>query len=109
MIKYHQDVTLVVVGGFIFHTLWEAKAQYILPYFILLIPFSANGYGFMLKKGFGIAKNKESFSIRGIAKLLALAMIIGIIDTAKVSVLNDVFLRNADTDAYYEMVIGLNK
>lgn len=34
---------LVVLGGFAFHTLWEAKSQYILPYFVILIPYGGAG------------------------------------------------------------------
>ena len=34
----------VFVGGFVFHTFWEAKGQYTLPYFVLLIPLAVQGY-----------------------------------------------------------------
>lgn len=34
---------IIVIGGFLFHIMWEAKAQYILPYFIMVIPYSAKG------------------------------------------------------------------
>ncbi len=34
---------LTFLGGFVFHTFWEAKAQYTFPYFILLIPISVVG------------------------------------------------------------------
>lgn len=30
-------------GGFAFHLFWEAKPQYTLPYFLLLIPYAAHG------------------------------------------------------------------
>ena len=30
-----------VIGGFLFHMIWEAKGQYTLSYFVLLIPYSA--------------------------------------------------------------------
>ncbi len=29
------------IGGLLFHTVWEGKSQYILPYVVLIIPFSA--------------------------------------------------------------------
>jgi hypothetical protein len=32
-----------VVGGFLFHTVWEANARYIFPYSLLLIPYAAAG------------------------------------------------------------------
>lgn len=34
---------LVILGGFLFHTLWEAKSQYIFPYFVCLLPWAAAG------------------------------------------------------------------
>ena len=35
---------IIFIGGVLFHTLWEAKAQYSLPYFVLLIPYSVCGF-----------------------------------------------------------------
>ena len=37
-------LAVIVIGGFLFHTVWEAKSQYILVYFILLIPYAVMGY-----------------------------------------------------------------
>ncbi len=47
VIKYHkkyygwQLCFLIFIGGFIFHIFWEAKSQYVYPYFFALIPFVA--------------------------------------------------------------------
>ena len=35
---------IVFIGGFLFHTFWEAKCQYTMPYFYLLIPVSIKGW-----------------------------------------------------------------
>ena len=35
---------VAVLGGILYHMLFEAKSQYLLPYFILLIPFAAYGF-----------------------------------------------------------------
>ena len=35
---------IIFIGGFIFHIIWEAKCQYTLPYFVLIIPYSVIGY-----------------------------------------------------------------
>lgn len=35
---------VIFIGGFLFHIVWEAKGQYALPYFMLMVPMSANGY-----------------------------------------------------------------
>ena len=34
---------LVILGGFAFHTIWEAKSQYIFPYFVSMLPYGAAG------------------------------------------------------------------
>lgn len=34
---------LILLGGFLFHMIWEAKSQYIISYFILLLPYGAAG------------------------------------------------------------------
>lgn len=33
----------IFIGGFLFHLFWEAKGQYTITYFILLIPYCARG------------------------------------------------------------------
>jgi hypothetical protein len=40
---------LVILGGFFFHTLWEAKSQYIFPYFVMLLPYGAAGIAEVLE------------------------------------------------------------
>ena len=34
---------MIFIGGFIFHLFWEAKGQYTITYFALLIPYCAKG------------------------------------------------------------------
>lgn len=41
---------LVILGGFFFHTLWEAKSQYIFPYFVCMLPGAAAGLSDWTKK-----------------------------------------------------------
>lgn len=36
---------VAVFGGFLFSVLWEAKARYVFPYFLLMIPYAAVGIG----------------------------------------------------------------
>ncbi len=35
---------IILIGGFFFHIMWEAKSQYTLPYIGLIIPISVAGY-----------------------------------------------------------------
>ena len=50
---------LIFIGGAILHLFWEAKSYYVLFYFMLLIPYAANGLKLFLQR-----KNldKESFN-----------------------------------------------
>ncbi len=41
---------LTALGGFLFHLLFEAKSQYILPYFVILTGFSAVGTDYICRK-----------------------------------------------------------
>ncbi len=47
MLRYHKQgegwelFFLLLIGGFLFHTFWEAKSQYVSSYFVPLIPFVA--------------------------------------------------------------------
>lgn len=36
-------IAVAVYGGFLFSVLWEAKARYVLPYFVMLIPYAMAG------------------------------------------------------------------
>lgn len=46
-------------GGFLFHMLWEAKARYILGYFVLLLPLAAFGLNEILKKADSLYRKKR--------------------------------------------------
>ena len=41
---------LVILGGFLYHSVFEAKSQYILPYFIIMIPLAAYGLTYISSK-----------------------------------------------------------
>lgn len=41
---------LYMIGGLLFHTVWEGKSQYTYPYLYVLIPFAAAAAGRMLKR-----------------------------------------------------------
>lgn len=41
---------MILVGGFIFHIFWEAKARYALLYFPVLIPYAVMGYAGLVSK-----------------------------------------------------------
>lgn len=47
---------VAVLGGFLFHMVWEANSRYIFPYFLLLLPYGARGLG-MAREAFRPRKN----------------------------------------------------
>lgn len=38
---------IIFIGGFLFHLFWEAKSQYTMLYFFLLIPYMVKGYHYL--------------------------------------------------------------
>jgi len=48
--RNHEQITealimpMIFIGGFIFHTFWEAKSQYVFPFFVILFPVSIIGW-----------------------------------------------------------------
>lgn len=50
---------LAVVGGMLFHLFWEAKAQYVLPYFLLILPYSAAGYSEMISRIYAVWEERK--------------------------------------------------
>ena len=44
------SLILMVIGGFTFHLFWETKAYYVLTFYILLLPYAANGLQFIFEK-----------------------------------------------------------
>lgn len=45
----HHLLAITMIGGFFFSILWEAKARYILPYYITMFPCAVIGYEGMLQ------------------------------------------------------------
>ena len=52
----HHILAVTIIGGFLFSIIWEAKARYILPYYMLMFPASMEGYRMLLKFIHGIQK-----------------------------------------------------
>ena len=57
---------IAVVGGLLFHMIWEANARYILPYSLLLMPYAAWGLSHLIspiEKWFEILRTKIKFPV----------------------------------------------
>ena len=35
---------VLMIGGFVFFTFWEAKSQYVAPYYFVIIPYAVIGW-----------------------------------------------------------------
>lgn len=76
---------MIFIGGFIFHMFWEAKCQYTVTYFVLLIPYCVKGLMDMtdeiadgilhMKKGQGFFKTIKNFWSMDTTKYLVGLMI----------------------------------
>ncbi len=57
------SLIIMVIGGFLLHLIWETKAYYVLPYYLLLVPYAANGLqiGFekIKKQCYNLSKRKK--------------------------------------------------
>lgn len=56
-----EDHTLLItiIGGFLFHMLWEAKGRYILPYFVMMLPMAAVGLSRLTERVNGWLERKK--------------------------------------------------
>ncbi|MCR5700812.1 MAG: hypothetical protein K6G76_01560 [Lachnospiraceae bacterium] len=103
---------IIVFGGFLFHTFWEAKGQYILTYFVLLIPLAVMGYKEMviLINKMILSNKKPKHLLMSLYRsyrrewviIIALLAVITIIGIRKIGVLNDIFIRCEDTQIFNE-------
>ena len=41
---------MILIGGFLFHLFWEAKAQYTIVYYVILFPYAAMGYSLLISE-----------------------------------------------------------
>lgn len=49
-------LVVIFIGGVLFHTIWEMKTRYTLPYAVILMPVSAIGLQWAINK---ISKGKK--------------------------------------------------
>ena len=107
---YHHWLVLAMtlIGGFVFHMIWEAKGQYTLPYFVLLLPYTVMGYSraaecvaaLPAKVKDGIALDKKSFIIKLALLVIALVILWYVFHGTLGSL-------TGDSEAYYAYLTGL--
>lgn len=74
----HILLPVCFIGGFLFHIFWEAKAQYTMPYFALLLPLSMAGLAAYAKdiRNALIQKRWKNRALFATAVLTAIALLI---------------------------------
>ena len=103
---------VVMMGGFLFHIFWEAKNQYVLPYFWIIIPYCVKGYQMVIlrirlviekiKSGYKPSKIKMFIIVTGI--ILSIALAYGLYPTRLFQYMIAVQDEPAVCDLYIETV-----
>ncbi len=70
---------VIFIGGFLFHTVWEAKAQYALPYFMLMIPISFKGYRQLVLCGKGCSSFRDVADLMGKRNRFGICLFVGML------------------------------
>ena len=72
---FYQKLTplMILIGGFVFHFVWEANGQYTIIFFILLIPYAVCGYKF-LRLLFTDSKGVAAHNLPGIINVPSVAL-----------------------------------
>lgn len=98
---------ITFIGGILFHLFWEAGASYAIPYFLLLLPLCACGYGewrqWLLNRKNEILENgwKSESGIRLQRKILAAAMVVIVVCAISYTEpFAKMFARNENTGAF---------
>lgn len=95
---------LLFVGGFVFFAFWEAKCQYVVPFFFLLVPYAFPGYQALAEWVRGPRRWGPLPAAVAVVGILAAA--IALSDGRWV---HDSFKIDHDTEAYYEYIHEYNQ
>ena len=96
------------IGGFLFLLFWEAKAQYTILFFILLIPYSITGFQSLLHNLMLLKDNHKWYASK-VTLFLALLAAILLLTAADTPLLKDAIkLGSNDADAYYTYYLEQN-
>lgn len=98
---------VIFIGGFLFHIAWEAKGQYTLPYFMLMVPVSLSGYCslIMYNQGyisFGSVKNLNGVLVK--LKVCGFGLAIALIAFIDNQFINETIKLNFDTETYEQYI-----
>lgn len=101
------------LGAFVFWGIWEAKGRYVVPFYLLLIPYSILGYRQMarlkmIRLRLTKSEDKTVFGVSGLSKnyliLAVLLVLIVIIAMSQNAWIADAFKINDMTQEYYDYI-----
>lgn len=89
---------IIFLGGFIFHLFWEAKCQYVIPYFVLLFPYAVCGFRLFIQQIVHILEKGKNEKISVVCRknkkmagiVLGMVMVV-FVSTVGHSIVNKVF------------------
>ena len=67
---------VIMLGGFVFHLFWEAKSQYVIFYFFLMIPYAFIGYQTMINKLYNLLQKVRIGALHFNAKRIGLGCLV---------------------------------
>lgn len=99
---------VIFIGGYLFLLFWEAKAQYTILFFILLIPYGISGFQALLHNLILLKDNHKWYTSKVILFLGILTTIL-LLTAADTPLLKDTIkLGSNDADAYYTYYLEQN-
>lgn len=100
---------ITFIGGFLFLFFWEAKAQYTILFFVLVLPYAVSGYPAFLKRLIALKSGKSWYCSKEVIFLVILLisiLLFAVTDSALVS--NTIKLGRDDQTLYYQYYLEQN-
>lgn len=99
-------LSVIFIGEFVFHLFWEAKCQYTLPYFTLLLPLSMLGFSrgmeMFAQVVTEVREKKKALSYSGMAKTGVVVLIFVLL--LQIPAVKAMYCLWQDTDTYKQYV-----
>lgn len=90
----------LLIGGFVFFAVWEAKGRYVAPFYFMIIPYAAEGYRKLYEGGRRFERTKKATLVVAVA-----ALVVALCD---VPLVNNTFKLGTQSEEYYEYIHEFN-
>lgn len=91
---------MLLIGGFVFFAVWEAKGRYVAPFYLMAIPYAAVGYQKLIAGGRCFEAARKAALITAVLAVLIFFCNLGVI--------NDSLKLGTQSDEYYEYIHEFN-